>query len=137
MTTDRIGYYVGGIIALANGSRKLDVAKARAMQLFRDADIRQREHLSVAQKVRDQLGQELNATTALHSNSSARFLSGSIVNSSGGVVARMQLRSGIHQRDELPLIDLLEYVRDALATIETLVIVVAQSRTLGGIDTRH
>ena len=49
----------------------------------------------------------------------------------------MQLRSGIHQRDELPLIDLLEYVRDALATIEALVIVVAQSRTLGGIDTRH
>ena len=51
------------------------------------------------------------------------------------MVARMQLRSGIHQRDELPLIDLLEYVRDALATIEALVIVVAQSRTLGaGID---
>jgi hypothetical protein len=60
LTTDKIGYYVGGIIALANGSRKLDVAKARAMQLFRDADVRQREHLSVAQKVRDQLGQELN-----------------------------------------------------------------------------
>ena len=60
MTTDRIGYYVGGIIALANGPRKLDVAQARAMQLFRDADIRQREHLSVAQKVRDQLGKELN-----------------------------------------------------------------------------
>ena len=60
MTTDKIRYYVGGIIALANGSRKLDVAKARAMQLFRDADIRQREHLSVAQKVRDQLSEELN-----------------------------------------------------------------------------
>ena len=60
MTTDKIRYYVGGIIALANGSRKLDVAKARAKQLFRDADVRQREHLSVAQKVRDQLGQELN-----------------------------------------------------------------------------
>jgi len=60
------------------------------------------------------------------------------MSSSSGVVARMQLRSGIHQRDELPLIDLLEYVRGALATIEALVIVVAQSRTLGastaGID---
>ena len=60
MTTDKVRYYVGGIIALANGSRKLDVAKARAMQLFRDADVRQRGHLSVAQKVRDQLGKELN-----------------------------------------------------------------------------
>jgi hypothetical protein len=58
--TDKIGDCAGDIIALANGSLKLDAAKARIEQLFLDADAQQGEHFSVAQKVRDQLGQDLN-----------------------------------------------------------------------------
>jgi hypothetical protein len=54
MVTDKIVYNVRGIIALANGSRELDAAKARIEDLLRD----QGEHL--AQKLRAQLGRELN-----------------------------------------------------------------------------
>ena len=53
MATDKITYNVRGIVALANGSRELDAAKARIEQLL----LRQDEH--VAQKLWAQLAREL------------------------------------------------------------------------------
>jgi hypothetical protein len=60
LTRDKVGYHVGGIIALASGSRRLDIAKARLRQFLGDADVQQGEPSSLAQKLRDQLGQELH-----------------------------------------------------------------------------
>jgi hypothetical protein len=54
MATDKIAYNVRGIVALANGSRKLDTAKARIEQLLRN--LREGE----AQKLQAQLRKELN-----------------------------------------------------------------------------
>jgi hypothetical protein len=53
MATDRITYNVRGIIALANGSRKLDTAKTRIEDLLHDLGETER------QKLRAQLGREL------------------------------------------------------------------------------
>ena len=53
MAADKITYNVRGIVALANGSRELDAAKARIEQLL----LRQGEH--VAQELRAQLAREL------------------------------------------------------------------------------
>ena len=71
--TDKINECAQGILAIADGvhPRSFDLGRERIERLFRDADAQQGEHFSVAQKLRDQLGQLVHGH---HGGGAAQFL---------------------------------------------------------------